>query len=845
MLKLTLKNLGAHKRRLLSTSLAVILGVAFLSATLTLGDTMRAGFRVDIVEGVGDTAVTVRGSTRLGNSDSTIKQSAALPVSLVDQVALVDGVDEVAPGVEGVAQLIGANGRPIGGNGPPTVGTNWVPTGPLNHYEIAEGRAPEADGEVVIDRGAAEKGKLHVGDETFVRTPQPTPVTIVGIATFGERDTLGGATVTFFTTDQAAALLLGKLDTISTVGMTADPGISESELRDRVAATLPAGTEAVTGTQLKEEFQKDIDEGFLNFFETLLLAFAAIALLVATFSIYNTFSILVAQRTRESALLRALGASRRQVLRSVSLEALVIGFVASVLGLAAGYGLGRGLLELLAGADLELPIGIQFNTDTIVAGLLVGVGVTLIASIAPSIKASRVAPLAALRDVAVDRSGASVWRAIAGVLFAGGGIALMFAGANGNAMGTVGLGVLVTLIGAILLGPVVARPASAVLGAPVAAIRGRAGVLARRNSMRNPRRTAGTASALMIGVAVVAAFTVLAASIKASIGHTAKESVLANLVIAQDNFSAPGLDQAMVPALQQLPELETVVGGGDGFFQIDGKTEQPVVIDTTHIDDVVDMEVTAGSLADLGDDGIAVEQDYAKDQGWKIGTEVPVTWADGQTTTMTVESLYGVKGLFGDLMITPSAYAPHATQPTDVVVMMRTAPGVSLEEAKAAVQEVSDRFYAPDVQTRDEYLADVNRQIDQSLAFVYGLLGIAILIAVMGIGNTISLSVHERTRELGLLRAIGQARRQTRTMVRWESVIVAVFGTLGGIAFGTFAGWATVRAIGASEGFNTFEIPVDRLAIVVVLGALAGVIAARRPAKRAAKLDVLTAIATD
>jgi putative ABC transport system permease protein len=845
MLKLTLKNLGAHKRRLLSTSLAVILGVAFLSATLTLGDTMRAGFRVDIVEGVGDTAVTVRGSTRLGNSDSTIKQSAALPVSLVDQVALVDGVDEVAPGVEGVAQLIGANGRPIGGNGPPTVGTNWVPTGPLNHYEIADGRAPEADGEVVIDRGAAEKGKLQVGDQTIVRTPQPTPVTIVGIATFGERDTLGGATVTFFTTEQASELLLGQPGKVSTVGMTAEPDITESELRDRVAATLPAGVEAVTGTQLQEEFQKDIDEGFLNFFETLLLAFAAIALLVATFSIYNTFAILVAQRTRESALLRALGASRRQVLRSVTLEALVIGFVASMLGLAAGYGLGSGLLQLLEGIDLELPVGIQFNADTIVAGLLVGVGVTLIASIAPAIKASRVAPLAALRDVAVDRSGASIWRAITGVVFAAGGIGLMFSGANGNAMGTVGLGVLVTLIGAILLGPVVARPASAVLGSPVAALRGRAGVLARRNSMRNPRRTAGTASALMIGVAVVAAFTVLAASIKASIGHTAKESVLANLVISQDNFSAPGLDRAMVPALQQLPELETVVGGGDGFFQIDGKTEQPVVIDTTHMDEVADMEVAEGSLADLGADGMAVEQDHAEEQGWTIGTEVPVTWADGQTTTMTVEALYGVKGLFGDVIITPSAYTPHATQPTDLVILMRTAPGVSLEQAKAAVQEVSDRFYAPDVQTRDEYLADVNRQIDQSLAFVYGLLAIAILIAVMGIGNTISLSVHERTRELGLLRAIGQARRQTRTMVRWESVIVAVFGTLGGIGFGTFAGWATVRAIGEGEGFTTFDIPVDRLAIVVVLGAVAGVLAARRPAKRAAKLDVLTAIATD
>jgi putative ABC transport system permease protein len=845
MLQLTLKNLGAHKRRLFSTSLAVILGVAFLSATLMLGDTMRAGFKVDIVEGVGDTAVTVRGSTRLGNSDSTIKQSGVLDASLVQQLATVDGVAEAAPGVEGVAQLIGANGRPIGGNGPPTVGTNWIPTGPLNAYRIADGREPAADGEVVIDRGAAEKGDLHVGDQTIVRTPSPTPVTIVGIATFGDRDTLGGATVTFFTTEQASELLLGQPGKVSTVGLAAKPGVSEDQLAANVAPTLPQGTEAITGTDLKAEFQHDIETGFLNFFQTLLLAFAAIALLVATFSIYNTFSIVVAQRTRESALLRALGASRRQVLRSVTLEAFVIGLIASAIGLATGFGLASGLKALMASADLDLPVSLILSTGTVIAGLVVGVGVTLVASIAPAIKASRVAPLAALRDVAVDRSGASIWRALAGFAFAGGGIALILAGASGTSMGLVGLGTLVTLIGVVLLGPVVARPASALLGSPVAILRGRAGVLARRNSMRNPRRTAGTASALLIGVAVVAAFTVLAASIKASIGRTANRSVTADLVVAQTNFSAPGLDPGMVPVLEQLPELDTVASGGDGFFQIDGTTQEPVVIDTTKLGKVADMELKSGSLDTLPADGIAVQEDYAKDHGWKLGTTIPVTWADGTTSNLSVDALYGVKGLFGDMIITPSAYLPHVTQPTDVVILMTAAPGVSLEQAKTAVQQVADRFYAPDVQTRGEYLESVNKQIDQSLAFIYGLLAIAILIAVMGIGNTISLSVHERTRELGLLRAIGQGRRQTRTMVRWESVIVAVFGTLGGIALGTFAGWATVRAIGEGEGFNTFSVPVTRLLVVVGLGAVAGVIAARRPAKRAAKLDVLQAIATD
>ncbi len=844
MLQLTLKNLGAYKRRVLSTGLAVILGVAFLAATLALGDTMRAGFTTDIVQGVGDTAVTVRSDTRLGGGDY-VEQTGVLDASMVQQLAVIDGVAEAQPGVEGVAQLVGSDGSAIGGNGPPTVGTNWIPTGPLNAYRIDEGRAPSERGEVAIDASAADKGDLHVGDRTIVRTPQPTPVTVVGIAKFGARDTLGGATVTFFTTDQASELLLGQPGKISTVSLAADPGVSEDELAARVATTLPAGTEAVTGAQLVAEFQDDIDEGFLNFFETLLLAFAAIALLVATFSIYNTFSIVVAQRTRESALLRALGASRRQVLRSVGIEALVIGTIASVLGLAAGYGLASGMTALLGAGDLDLPVGLILDAGTIVTAMVVGIGVTLVASIAPAIKASRVAPLAALRDVAVDRSGTSVWRALVGAVAAASGVALMLSGASGESMGKVGLGTLVTLIGAVLLGPVVARPAAAIIGAPVAALRGRAGVLARRNSMRNPRRTSGTASALMIGVAVVAAFTVLAASVKASIGRTADRSVTADLVIAQTNFSAPGLDPAMVPALRQLPELDQVAAGGDGVFQIDGETVYPVVIDTSNLGAVADMEVEQGDLATLRADGLAVQADYAEEHGWTIGSPVEVGWADGTASTLTVDVIYGLRNLFGDLIITPEAYNPHATQPMDVVVLMTTAAGVSVDAAQAAVQQVAERFYAPDVQTRGEYLDAVNRQIDQSLAFVYGLLAIAILIAVMGIANTISLSVHERTRELGLLRAIGQSRRRIRTMVRWEAVIVAVFGTLGGIGLGTFAGWAVVRAIGQDEGFDTFSLPTTRLAVVVALGALAGILAARRPAKRAAKLDVLEAIATD
>ena len=840
MVKLTIRNITAHKRRLLATSLAVILGVAFLTATLVLGDTMRAGFRTQIAQGIGDTAVAVRSTIRL-NADDQTGQTGLVDASLVDQLRAEDGVADAQPSVEGAAQLIGHDRTPIGGDGPPTVGVNWIPTGPLNAFHVVDGRAPAAAGEVAIDRRSADLGSLHVGDQTVVRAPDPVPVTVVGIVAFGDQDTLGGATVTFFTTEQASELLLGQPGKLTSVSLAAAPGVSDAELAARIQATLPDGTEAVTGATLRAEFQHSIDTGFLDFFRSLLLAFAAVAMLVATFSIYNTLSIVVAQRTRESALLRALGASRRQVLRSVVGEAFIVGAVASGIGLAAGYGIAVGLKALL-NDQLQLPGGVLLTGATITAALVVGIGVTLVASIAPAVKASRVAPLAALRDVAVDRSATSAKRAVAGLVVTGAGATALIAGGS---MAVVGLGTLVTLIGFVLLGPVVARPAAAVIGAPIAVLRGRAGRLARRNAMRNPRRTAATASALMIGVAVVAAFTVLGASVKASLAHTADTAVRADLVVAQGNSSsAPGLDPAMVPALEQLPELDAVVGAGIGTIHLDGETVEPMVMDTARLDAVADMDVQRGSLATLPDDGVAVQSDYARDRGWTIGTNLPVTFPDGSTSTLTVDALYDLKNLFGDLIVTTGGYVPHATQPTDVVILMTPAPGVTRDAAKAAAQQVTSAFYAPDVQTRGEYLDSVNAQIDQALAFVYGLLAIAVIIAVIGIGNTISLSVYERTRELGLLRAVGQSRRRVRTMVRGEAIVVAIFGTIGGLLLGTMGGWAVVRAIGADQGIVRFALPLDRIAVVVALGALAGVLAARRPARRAARLDVLAAIAT-
>ncbi len=413
MWRTTLKSLGAHKRRLLGTCAAVLLGVAFLSGTLVLGDTMSNGFSNMFAEANAGTDALVRSSTEVGEADFT--ERGLIDVALADDIAAVDGVAAVAPRIEGSGRIVGADGDPLGGNGPPTTAGNWIADDALNPYDLAEGRAPSAPGEVVIDKAAAEQGDLAVGDETTVRTPDPIPVTIVGLATFGEADSQGPVTYAAFSTAQAAELFMPDPSAVSSIAVSAAPGVSQDDLVRRIDAVLPDGVESLTGAELTSEMEDDIKADFLGFFETFLLVFAGIALVVATFSIYNTFSILVAQRTRESALLRALGASRSQVLRSVAVEALVVGLVASAGGIAVGLGLASGLLALMSAIGMTMPASsLVLAGSTVVAAVAVGVIVTLVASLAPAVRAARTAPLAAIRDVAVDTSASSRLRAVAG-----------------------------------------------------------------------------------------------------------------------------------------------------------------------------------------------------------------------------------------------------------------------------------------------------------------------------------------------------------------------------------------------------------------------------------------------
>ncbi len=849
MLHITWKGMWSHKRRLLGTTMAVVLGVAFLTASLTIGSTMTAGFDNLFREANAGTDVVVRNATEIGGGD--ISTRGSIDASLVDDIASLEGVVAAEAVVEGSGRIVSATGDPIGGDGPPTTATNWLGDSPVNPWALDEGRAPRdvAAGqpyEVVIDRASAENGDLHVGDHTLVQMPEPVDVVVVGLATFGGVDSLGPTTFTAFT-DEAVTTLVGRPGEASSIRIAGADGTNQEELRDEVAATLPPGDEAITGAELTDEMMADIEGEFLGMFKAILLAFAVIALVVASFSINNTFSILIAQRSRESALLRALGASRRQVLSSVVVEAIAIGALASAVGLAVGYGLAVGLKALMDSSGLDLGFdGVVVTSSTVMIAIVVGIGSTLLASFLPARRASRVAPLAALRDSAVDTSGTSKRRLVAGAILSVAGVATVVTATNADrALGQAGIGALATLVGAVILGPVVARPAASVLGLGPRLLRGQTGRLARRNAMRDPRRTSASASALMVGTAVVALFTTFGASIKATIEHTVDQDFGGDLIIVTDDFSGAGLSPAVAQEVAALPEVALSVGMSGAVISADGSTVEPSVAEPAALAQLLDLGVSDGSLDDVTAGQVAVSEHYADDHDLTMGSTVVAGFADGSTQDLAVGAIYTSTINVGDMIMTPADWTPHADQVGDFVVLVDLADGVSEADGMAAVTAVTERNSAPVPQTRSEYIDSMGSEVDQMLFFVYGMLALAVVIALMGIANTLSLSIHERTRELGLLRAVGQTRREVRSTVRWESVIVAIFGTLGGVGLGTFLGWGMMRALAAQEGFGTFAAPIGSLAVVLVLAALAGVVAAWRPSRRAGKLDILTAIAAN
>src|SRR6266540_2990102 len=846
MLRIDLKGLWAHKRRLVGTFLAVLLGVAFLSGTLVLGDTLRANFDTLFTSVTGSTGAVVRSATKVDDSPATPR--APVDQSLVDRVRAAPGVGSIQPVVDGLGQIVARDGKAIAAMGPARAST-WIADQSLTPYRLAEGRAPQRPDEVVINRGAAKDGDLHVGDRTTIATPQRVPVKIVGIVTFQDADAFGGSTYAGFTLQGAQRHLLKRPGQVTSILVKAAPGVSQQELVRGLRPLLPAGVQAITGAELSDESITDINQGFLGLFRTFLLVFAGIALFVAMFSIANTFSIIVAQRTRESALLRAVGASRRQVLVSVALEALGVGLVASAAGLVGGIGIATGLKALFASLGFPFPTsGLVFKPSNAAISVAVGMVVTLLASALPALRASRVAPLAALREVSAGRAPLSRPRALAGAAVGAAGVAVVVAVvlAGGDAMPLLtGAGAVLTVAGVVALGPAMARPASRLIGAPLARLRGVSGSLARRNAIRNPQRTAGAAVALMIGVGVVTLFTVFTASLQASIQRSVSTSFGGDLAVVSGGFTGGRLDPALAASVDRLPQVRQAVGIGMGRVVVGGGRHEVSVADPAQLDAVLDLDMTAGSIGGLNGRQLAVAEQVADDNGWRLGTPVPVRFADGATETFTVGAIYsGSDVVVGDYLLPRAQVAPHVTQEADSTVLIRLGDGVGLAVGRAAVERATSAYGGPEVQDRQQFADNVAGGVSQLLTVVYIMLALAIVIALMGIANTLSLSVYERTRELGLLRAVGETRGQLRAMVRWESVIIALFGTTVGLCLGVFLGWALVRAAGQQD-LGVFAAPLGQLGAVLAVGAIAGVLAGIRPARRAARLNVLQAIAVE
>lgn len=848
--RLSLSSLRAHKRRFAGTFLAVFLGVSFLAGTLVMGDTLRSGFDSMFGKATGGTDAVVRSADTITTPGESQGVRQPVRTSLVKTLERVPGVAAAAPDIQGAGQLVGKNGKPIGGKGPPTVAGNWITDPRLNPYQLAEGRVPVKHGEIVVNRGTAKKGGLRIGDTTVLRTPDPVRVTIVGLATFGGEDGMAQVTFTGMTQADAEKYLTARPGEASSIQVRAASGVSQAELVRRLTPVLPEGVEAVTGQESAQENTDMISSQFLTVFTTFLLVFSGVALLVATFSIHNTFAIVVTQRARENALLRALGASRRQVTASALAEASAVALTASAAGLAGGIGIAAGLQALFPAIGFPFP-----DADLVVRPLsmvlppLVGVVVCLASALVPAVRAGRTAPLAALRETAVDSSGASRTRAVAGACLAALAIAATLTGVLVSpSVWLAGLGAVLALVAFVVLGPVASTTVVRLLGGPLDRLRGVTGALARRNALRSPKRTAATASALMIGVAVVSLFTVFGASLKATMDQTVSRSFAGDLAVSTPSFGAggSGLSPRLAGAIQRLPEVDTAVGLGRGVAKVDGRGRALTVTDPAALARTFDLGAVQGSLRDLGADGLALARNEAGKQGLTTGDKARLTFTDGRTETFTVRAVYGRSELAGDYVITREAWAPHRTQDSDTLVAVSLKPGVSADAGKAAVEKVAARYGNPQVQTRDEYAQSSAGGIDMMLTLVYALLALAVLIALLGIANTLTLAIHERTRELGLLRAVGQTRPQVRAMVRWESVLVAAFGTAGGLALGAFLGWVLVKASdGASDTAFAFALPPARLAVVALVGVTAGALAGLRPARRAARLDVLRAIATE
>jgi len=849
MWKATVRGLLARKVRLALTALAILLGVSFISATYVLTDTVKQSFNAVFAQTLSGVDLQVQGASAFGD----VSNPGRIPDTTVDDVRAVPGVRRAEGFLKTtLAQFVDASGESVGGGGPPTFGISWVAHGPLR---LTAGHAPAGPRQVAMDAGTARKHGFALGDDVReLLSGAAKQFRIVGLFGFGNRTDFGG--VTFAAFDLPTAQREFDAGTsIDAVYVQRDRGVPAAILQQRIEATLGPAYDVLTADQATLEVGKPVRQ-FLGFFTDALLGFAAIGVVVGAFIIFNTFTILVTQRTRELGLLRAMGATGGQVVRSVVLEAFLVGVVASVLGLLAGIALGVGLLQLMRELGLDLPdTSTVLLTRTVVVSLVVGVVITVVAAVLPAVRAARIPPVAAIADAPPRAVGGFARRVIAGLVVLAGGIAALVYGlarareVTGvfDQVQVVALGAFGVLVGVVMVLPAVARPAVRAIGAPLRRL-GPPGTLARANAMRNPRRTAITASALVIGLALVGLTATFGASARASVGRDTGDGLRADYVVKADGFA--GFSTQVATRLRAQEQVTNAVPMRFSDAAVDGDVKTVGSMNPNVLSRVVDLGFVSGGTAGLDDNGVLVADELARHLGVDTGDQLVVQFSRGQLP-LTVRGVFQRQnfiGLFGQsvplLVAPPTLAAGTGGSAQDSLVLVRTRGGEQLTTQRRIARALATDFPNITVLTRDEFRDDQQAQVDQFLTVLIAILALSEIIAILGIVNTLALSVFERTRELGLLRVVGMSRRQMRRMVRWESVVIAVLGGIVGLALGVLWGWAFSRAL-EEQGLTVFRIPVVEVLLFVVGSMVAGVVAAVLPAWRASRLDVLEAIATE
>ena len=841
MFRLSLKMTLARKGRLLLTSLAIILGTSFLAGTSIFSATVNSTFDRLFTDVFRDVDAYVRSTSSVDTGFG--EQRAPSPISALETILGVEGVSAAVGDMQSYARVIGKDGKPLGEDqGPPTFG-GIASSSVAGLWNTETGRLPIGPKEVMLDRTTAEAGKFAIGDTVRVNALSGTrEFSLVGIANYGDISSPGGATFALFDQPTASEFLLkpGFVDAFLIQG---DGTLSDEALAKAIDSALSPSDklETLTGAQITEETTSQI-KTVLGFFTTFLTAFSFIALGIGCFVIYNVFSITAAQRQRESALLRAIGASRRQVTNSLLVEAVVIGLVGSTLGFIFGIGLSQALSALLNAIGLEIPTtGLTINSSAIFSTVLVGTIITTLSAILPALRSGRVPPLAAIRETALDVVTGLTRRVIIGLVFMILGVVALVASINGAEVIFLGLGVLAVFAGVLVLGPAISKPVAMLLGKPVARLRGITGAMSQQNAARNPKRTARTAAPVLIGVALVTSFTALAASIKSEIRESIGSSFRGDFALSVNSRGFGGIPTSVTDQIDQLPEVQTATGVGFIAAKVGDESPFILVFNPKTAEGLYNLEMIEGRQSDLGKDEIFLEQDKSIEKNLPVGSKVQVTLIDGRSIQLKVAGTY--KNAYGNYVVSRELFEGVATPLFDSFVYISTNTNVSDENARTAISAISADLGVGTLESRTEYIDSQAAQIDQFLALIYGLLFLSVIIAIVGIIITLLLSVFERRHEIGLLRSVGMTRSQVRTMVRWESVITSLFGAVTGVLLGIVTGVVIVVSLNES-GISAFTLPITSTIFILIGSFIIGVIAAVFPAWRATRTEIISAIAS-